>query len=205
MTDAQWYWEFIALREKEKEEVTRTFESIKAIHGMMVNVLGLNLLNDKDDENEDDENLTNFIPFSLMVSRPEVIEVIMKKMESQGAEMKAMEDDAFEELSRSIAEADDLGDMEPMFEVTPEMEQNLNQWFTPGREQELQALGINVKEQPNFVKGSHHVVDVNPNEAAMQRTKERVQVNKEIQDALKEENAKLSERGVQVVTFDRDG
>lgn len=202
MTDAQWLFEYMLLRERERNKEKETYElinqSLKAIKQLLINILGLNLVpGDKDDEKE------RIIPLSLMTARREILELMLEHFNQEEQIDTIMKDDEFEALSQAIANGEDLGDMSPLFEVDEKLDQQLNEWFTPHRETELHRLGVKIVDEP-LGKISHHEVDGEViKQKKQQDALERQTVKKEIEKQIKEESKRHKSRNVQV-TFDTD-
>ncbi|MCK5612107.1 hypothetical protein KAR91_60105 [Candidatus Pacearchaeota archaeon] len=206
MTQAQWFWEYFALREKEKEQNKLTAEtitdSLKALRTILISVLGLNLL--PNEKTEDGEEKEVIIPLSLLTGRRDAVELMFKKMNEEEQLNKAIGDEEFERLSMAMAKGEDLGDMEPLVNMTPEEEKNLTEWFNPARTQELKNMGINITDIPH--KPVVHIdVDTDSmKERMVEQTKTRYAVDKEIEQKLEKERQELESKGVRV-TFDDNG
>lgn len=203
MSTAQWLFEYLALREKEREDFELVQLFFKTFRKMLISVLGLNLLNKEDDEsNTEDNEYESFIPLSLMTGRREIIETILKRFEDE-VDAGFQEDEDFERVSAAMAKGEDLGDMAPMFEVDDDINNKLNTWFTPGKVHELQKLGVKVTDSPR--KPAVHI-DTDIEEINRKRTEQQrisKQTNEELIDQMKEEARHLKSRGV-LVTFDED-
>lgn len=201
MTDAQWLLEYTLLREKtqeqEKEIVELVNQTLKAFKHILVNLLGLNVLPTKEDEKEE-----RIIPLSLMTARREVLDYVLEQMNLDQQTQNVMDDDEFEAMSQAIAKGEDLGDMTPLFEVDEELDQQLNEWFTPGRELELRRLGVKiVDDHKNTV---HHNVDgAEIQHKKYQAALEKQIAKQEIEKQIKEERKQHKSRNVKV-TFDTD-
>jgi hypothetical protein len=205
MTQAQWFWEYLALREKEKEQHKLTVETItdtlKALKIMLVSILGLNLIPGVKKEGEEDKDF--IIPLSLIAGRRDAVELIFKKMNEEEEINKALEDEEFERLSQAMAKDEDLGDMEPLINMSPEEEQQLTDWFNPARLRELQRMGINVTETPH--KPTVHIdVDTdNIKQKMADQAKARIDASKQIEKEFERDRKEL---GIHknIVTFDDD-
>jgi hypothetical protein len=125
MNWAQWVAEYHALLKKDKEQVdlvVRAMDSgFQSLREMLVGVLGLNLVHRSqlgEAAKDLPEHVTPFIPFSMLVSRPDVIKKVQEEYEAASSASRGVEDDAFEAFSKDLQrrlEEGDLGDMEPLF------------------------------------------------------------------------------------------
>ena len=171
---------------------------------MLVNLLGLNLLPPDKKEGVEDSNIEDaFIPLSMMTGRREFIETVLKRFDEDD-NTKIVDDDDFDKISAAMAKGEDLGDMAPLFEIDEKTDQKLNTWFTPGKEAELQKLGIKVTSAPH--KAAVHIdtdIDEIKRKQAEQR-KQQKQSNEDLMKQLEQESQELKKRGV-VVTFDDNG
>lgn len=206
MTSAQWLFEYMSLREKEKEDNELIIQVMKALRQVLVSVLGLDLLSKikrskaGDEEIEDDDDA--FIPMSLLAGRREVIEHLIEEMQREEVSKEAIDDDEFEKMSQAIASGEDLGDMSPLFEVDEALNEKLTEWFTPGREQELRALGVKIVE--DRVGGDIAHVDIDKEtiqQKKVQHAIELQQAKQQVEEQIKEEKARFKQRGAKV-TFD---
>ncbi len=211
MNQAQWLWEYHALREREKESFSYvgdlTAEVLKAIRLTMIQILGLNLLQTDTDLDEEKKKAIEegklFTPLALLVANEEVLRMIIEKHQDDSAVAAAIGDEEFEELSAAIARGDDLGDMEPIIEGTEEEEQLVGQWFTPQRELELEALGIKITDKP-LKPASHISVDGDEiqrkkREANLDRKRAEAEVEKQLEGEKKQKR-----RRDVAVSFDDD-
>lgn len=140
MTSTQWLFEYFSLKEKERDEFELVESTFKAFRRMLVGLLGLDLLKNKD---EIEENKESFIPMSLLAGRREVVETILKQWKDEET-TEYIEDEEFEKMSQAIARGDDLGDMSPIIDPSGEEADALKQWFTPGRMEELKRMGVKI-------------------------------------------------------------
>jgi len=203
MTNAQWLFEYMLLREseqeKEKEVAEIANQVLKALKNILVNLLGLNMLPKKDGETEE-----RIVPLSLMTARREVLGYMFEQMDADQQVQAAMDDDEFEAMSQAIAKGEDLGDMAPLFEVDEELDQQLNEWFTPGREQELRRLGVKIIEEP-LKETAHHSVDgAEIQQKKRQAALERQVAKQEVEQQIEEEKKRHKSRRDVKVTFDTD-
>ena len=183
MTDAQWLMEYYSLQQKEKNEYTMLEDGLKALRSLLVNVLGLNLLNDLSDV---DANEEMFIPMSVLVGRREVAETILKKVDEDINIDKVMSDDSFEEMSKALANGtiDDIGDMDPIFDID---ESKIEEMQKEEREKELAMLGVKIVEHTPVVP--HISFD---NEDAMRDAQHRAHETKIAEQIIREEIEKTN-------------
>jgi hypothetical protein len=196
MTSAQWLFEYLALREKEKDQNELTVQILKAVRHMLVSVLGLNLLK-KDGDNEDE----SFIPLSLIAGRREAVDYIMENLQREESAQAAIEDEEFEKLSSAIASGEDLGDMSPLFDVDETVNKKLNTWLTPDRELELQRLGVKIIDEQINEVGHVDVDSQLIKDKKLKRAIETKQAREQIAEQIKQEKQNLKSRGMKV-TFD---
>lgn len=133
MTTTQWMFEYYSLRKKEKEDVDLVVDVMKSFRKMLVNVLGLDLM--KDSGNKDENT---FMPLSLMVGRREVVDSIIDKIKKEEQIAAALNDKDFDSLSKNMAE--DTGDMEPI--ITIPSEADIIEMNKKERERQLKTLNI---------------------------------------------------------------
>lgn len=206
MTSAQWLFEYVALREKEKDNTETIIQTLKALRKLLVSILGLNLMQKKkgaegEDSKDKDEEDESFVPMSLIAGRREIVEHILENMSQEEAVQNFVEDEDFEKMSAAIAAGEDLGDMAPMFEVDDTLTQKLNTWFTPGREEELRKLGVRIVEEKTS-DVSHVDVDAEAiKEKKIQRAMAMQQAKQDIEKQQEEAKKQLTSRGVKV-TFE---
>lgn len=209
MNSAQWLFEYLALREKERIEeegqVELANQVIIASKKLLINLLGLNIIPKKitgevkDGEDEEDDR---FIPLSLMTAREDVLSHMLEQLDQERAVEDVMEDDEFEKMSQAIAKGEDLGDMAPLFEVDEELGQQLDQWFTPMREDELRSLGIKITEEPIKKEVAHVNIDGNLiRQKKRDQAMERKMAQEEVEKQIEEEKKRTKPKGVKV-TFD---
>lgn len=197
MTDAQWLFEYIILREKEKEELELISNLSKGLKNMLVNILGLNLMNTEKDDSD------VFIPMSIMVARREVVEKIVEELDKKEVVASAAEDENFEKISKAIANGDDLGDMSPMFDIDSETNAKLDTWLTPSREQELLSLGVKLVDTP-INKNIVHV-DINADEIKQKKINSafmKEQAKKDMEEQIKQDKLNKRNKDSVKVTFD---
>lgn len=203
MTDAQWLLEYMLLREKEREKEKEVAElvtqSLNALKRLLVNLLGLNVLPPKEGE----ENAEKIIPLSLMTARREVLGYVLEQMDVDQQVEAALDDDEFEAMSQAIAKGEDLGDMTPLFEVDEQLDEQLNEWFTPGREQELRRLGVKIVDGPLKETAHHNVDGAEIQQKKRQAALERQIAKEEIEKQIAEEKKRHKSHDVKV-TFDTD-
>jgi len=131
MTTTQWLFEYYALQKKGKEDIDLVIETLKAARKMLVNVLGLDLLNDVDGKNDE-----AFMPLVMMAGRRGVVESILDKIKKNEELSTAINDENFDAVSKAMA----VGDMEPIISLpTPDELVEINK---REREKELRSLGI---------------------------------------------------------------
>jgi hypothetical protein len=203
MTSAQWLFEYMSLREKEKEQTDTLIQTLRVLKHMLITILGLNLGQKKKDGDEEkkDEDEEGFIPLSLVAGRREVVEHLLEQMQSEEVAQVAIDDNEFEKMSAAIAHGEDLGDMSPLFEVDEDLNKTLNTWFTPGREQELQRLGVKIFEEKED-DVNHVSVDAEEiNKKRIKKAIETRQAGEQVKEQIREEKKNLKSRGVKV-TFD---
>jgi hypothetical protein len=199
MTYAQWLWEYEALKQKEKEEVETSLELMKLFRITIIKLLGLDLLAEKDEADEDDEDAGPvYVPLALMVSRREVVDVIMKKMEADSAIQKSLADDAFEAMSAAMARGELIGDMEPVISEPAAQEDTVRELLY---REELAAVGVKIVE--NTANVPH--IQLN-NLDAVKRSKEMV---RELEAARRSVVKELAEDKLNkpktTIKFDEDG
>jgi len=166
MTYAQWLWEYEALKQKEKDDVETSLELMKLFRITLIKLLGLDLLADKTEVDEDNEDMGPvYVPLAIMVSRREVVDVIMKKMDAESAIQKSLADDDFEKMSAAMARGE-LGDMEPVVSESTAQEDTVKDLLY---REELAAVGVKIVENtPNIPH-----IQLN-NSSAVKRSREMV-------------------------------
>lgn len=152
MTVAQWIWEYEALMEREKEESKKIIEYAKLFKSMMIGLLGLDLLLDEKD-GEDKSGL--FIPYALIGGRREIAQMILEKMDKDTQAQKAIEDEEFEKLSSAIAAGDDLGDMEPIMDLS-NIDAAIKKQNEADRLIALRRAGVKITDKP-IAKNTPHI------------------------------------------------
>jgi hypothetical protein len=199
MTYAQWLWEYEALKQKEKEEVETSLELMKLFRITIIKLLGLDLLADQNEKDETDDDLGPvYVPLALMVSRREVVDVIMKKMEADSAIQKSLADDAFEAMSAAMARGELVGDMEPVISETAAQEDTVKELLY---REELASVGVKMVESTANVPH----IQLN-NMDAVKRSKEMV---RELEAARRSVARELAEDKLNkpktTIKFDEDG
>lgn len=135
MTTAQWLFEYYALIEKEKTNTDQTIEILKTLRKVLIEVLGLDLLSNED-------NPESIVPFSMLAGRREIIDSIIEKIESKKRIDDALNDDAFEAMSRAMASGD-IGDMDPILEPVDMKELKIK-----NIQKELSNIGVEIVDTP---------------------------------------------------------
>lgn len=115
MTAMQWFFEYYALRRKEREQNQLLQGLVMAGRKLAVKLLGLDLQSYVEGAPESDD----FIPLSLLVGQPEVLRAVMEQAEEEADGYAAGNDDDFDAMSKQLMEASsgmkaDDGDMIPI-------------------------------------------------------------------------------------------
>ena len=97
MTDAQWMFEFHALRTREKEERDERVEIFKAQQQMLVSLLGLNTFTQHEEE---------IVPLALMCGTPEILAKLQEESQHESKALDAVDDPEFDEWSEKLAKGD---------------------------------------------------------------------------------------------------
>lgn len=202
MNDFQWYWEFMSLREKEKEELDLTKSVLQAVKNMLINILGLDLMRTKEEgEEKEDES---FIPLSLVAGRREVVEHILESIDKDRIQEEFIDDEEFEEISKTIAQSE--GDMVPIIDDDiDEVNEAIKRSKQEDLERQMQALGIKKTSKSKNV--AHMNLDVAKirskiaeNKIARANSKSEIE---KLQKEAEEEKRKMKKQGVKV-TFDEN-
>ena len=183
MTEVQWLWEYDSLMRKDEEDKDTIVDSIRAFKRVLINILGLNLMND-DTAIDPDAREDNFMPLAMFVGRPDIIEAIIENANKQEQISKAIADDEFENLSAAFAEdtIDDIGDMEPIFNIPDSVDVLKLQ-----QEQDLRDSGVKIVDSMPSRKMPHISLDnSNLQEELEKRRIEKAKVDKEISEFVKE-------------------
>lgn len=116
MTDAQWMFEYHALRMKEQDELDHKVEIFKAQQKMLVSLLGLNTFSQDEEE---------IVPLALMCGTPEILAKLQEESKHAEKAQDALNDPEFDEWSKKMAEGGDIDDTdlwpaaeEPLIEFT---------------------------------------------------------------------------------------
>jgi hypothetical protein len=189
MTEAQWLWEFLALQEKESQQIDLVTEVLKATKKMLTKLLGLDLVKEAMTEEELKEAGDDIaIPFALIAGRREFIQHIMEKVENKSKVAKAMTDTDFDAMSAAIAKGE-IGDMDPILDTS-----DVERILASARQKELKDVGITIVDSVN--KNVPHIsLDIG-------KIKERQQQITDIYDKAKDRSSK---RGLKVAMDDNDG
>ena len=161
MNWAQWMAEYHALLKKDKEQVDLIVKAMdsgfQSLREMLVGVLGLNLVHKSQlGEGAKDlpESVTPFIPFSMLVSRPEVMKQVRDEYEAAESASRGVEDDAFEafskDLQQRLEQGGDLGDLEPMFGSVDLSQKDL--YFQRYPPEMLRNLGVKMMNEEEATK-----------------------------------------------------
>lgn len=203
MTQAQWLFEYVSLKDKEKEDFEFVQMSFKALKRMLVNLLGLNLMNSKEDtEKMTETELENvFVPLAVMAGRREVVEHILKKFKDE-EQPEIKPDDEFEKLSQAIARGDDLGDMAPIIDIDEKTDEKLKSYFNPGKEAQYQRLGIKIIENQTRSVPTIKLNIQEMNERRAQQSRKHRESNESLIKHLQEEQKELHSRGVKLTFND---
>lgn len=150
MTDAQWYFEFHALKQKETEMVDAALTISKLgmlnIREMMVQLLGLNLFStDEDFEVEIDNKgtktkISSIIPLIWLAGNPDLLKHAADSASTEDKISDSINDPEFEEFSKALMAGE--SDMEPYLGSTDPQEQMEEMWHSPYMQNMLDALGV---------------------------------------------------------------
>jgi hypothetical protein len=140
MTDAEWLFEFEALKRKEKMEVEAQVElfkvSAKTLRETLVHVLGLHLFVPKATPTTDDDGSTLFMPAVFLLGNHHLLSAHFKEKEKEADAEAAMNDEAFEAFSAKLA-AGDYSDLAPIHVEGPD-----SYWNTAMGKAALEKLGV---------------------------------------------------------------
>lgn len=145
MTDAQWLFEYHALRKKEEAEIevaAKTMETnANILRDTIVATLGLGLFVPKGTP-EPAPGIAPFIPAALLFSNHHLLKPVFEDWQKANDADKAMGDDAFEEFSKRLARGD-VGDMDPLLFGNLPGGLNITQLVAQGAmKQALATLGV---------------------------------------------------------------
>lgn len=145
MNEAQWLFEYYALRKREEEEtnffVTLVRGIITNLREMLIGLLGLNVIKQwtlKPGETAPD--VTPFVPLSFLVARQDVLKHYIDEGARDDTPVPPEQDAAFEAWSAKLARGD-IADMDPILIGTPDDDKNVY-WRSEAAQQALKAMGI---------------------------------------------------------------
>lgn len=145
MNEAQWLFEYYALRKREEDEgnffITLVRGIVTNLREMLIGLLGLNVIKRwvlKPGETAPD--VTPFVPLSFLVSKPEMLKHYIDEGEKDDTVVPPEQDAAFEAWSAKLARGD-VADMDPILIGTPNDDKNLY-WRTEAAQQALKAMGV---------------------------------------------------------------
>lgn len=160
MTEAQWMLEYHALRSKEKDQVDLAKTVFLRFQEMLSDILGLNVVHDT--RKDKSEGVRPFVPMSLLVGRPEIMQEYLKGLERGAAEDEGAADESFEKLSQQIqAQAEGRPTEDDTSALVPVLTANLsdldtgNAWQSAEVQAALRALGV--KPRPADAPAAVHV------------------------------------------------
>ena len=146
MTEAQWLFEYHALRKKEDREFEMGAEVMKAgariLRDTLIGVLGLNLLVPKNEAEAATPDAPAFIPAAALMSNHHLLKIHFEAYQKAAGTETAMADAAFEEFSKKLARGD-VGDLDPLLLGNLPGGGNVTDyWAQASAKQMLAALGI---------------------------------------------------------------
>lgn len=106
MRDEDWLFEAYALRKREEREWKMQVEIAKGYKNMMVNLLGLNIV-------ERVGQPDAFVPLSMICGTPELLQHILEEREVEEGAKNALEDEAFDAWSERMAAGEFEDDLLP--------------------------------------------------------------------------------------------
>lgn len=115
MTEAQWLFEYHALRLRERDRAEDLQAIFDASRKTLSTMLGLNIAGDGDD--------APMVPLALMCGNPELLAKAVEFAEQHVASDAVLEDDDFEAWSAAMAQGDMVPFSEPL-EMTAEQRAN---------------------------------------------------------------------------------
>lgn len=117
MTEAQWLFEYHALRKKEEREVEMQSEVLKAhariLFDTLVGVSGADLLVTTKERAAAPEGTRAFVPWVKLFSNHHLLHAALEEQKKEDDAQRALSDAAFDEFSRKLAKGE-VGDLDPL-------------------------------------------------------------------------------------------
>lgn len=150
MTEAQWLFEYHALRMRDEEQHKLFGEMFRGLREMLVRVFGLDIVRFAKGPNEkeaDPDAATPYVPASLLWSRPEALQYFQKQAEAEQATESAISDETFDRFSEELLRMANAGidPTRPASSATPQPvlspeEQRQRYWSSPEVRAELDRI-----------------------------------------------------------------
>jgi len=146
MTEAQWLFEYRALRKKEDEELEMQVEAFKTgarvLRDTLIGVLGLDAFVTEADRAKAPKDAPVFMPASLLFSNHWLLKAHMDEQKKAEDTERALKDAAFEEFSKKLAKGE-IGDMDPLLLGNLPSGGNVTDyWAQESAKQMLRMLGV---------------------------------------------------------------
>lgn len=158
MTDAQWLFEYNAIKNKEKDQINTIGSLYKnavvSFRETLIELLGLHIAADDNPQkiifgegkDRDEVEVSDFTPLVLLAGNPAMIEGAFKNREDASKVADALDDPEFEAFSAAL-EQDLVGDMDPVILGPTDPEEIMKEkWFSPYTQDMVESLGIKSAE-----------------------------------------------------------
>lgn len=146
MTEAQWLFEYHALRKKEDRELEVQVEAVKTgariLRDTLIGVLGLDLFVTDKERAMASKDMPAFYPAALLFSNHHLLKGVFDEQKKAEDTERALKDAAFEEFSKKLAKGE-IGDMDPLLLGNLPSGGNVTDyWAQESAKQMLRALGV---------------------------------------------------------------
>lgn len=146
MTEAQWLFEYHALRKKEERELEVQVEALKTnarvLRDTLVGVLGLDVFVSEKEKAAAPPDAPVFYPASLLFSNHHLLKGVLDEQNKAADSERALKDEAFEEFSKKLARGE-VGDMDPLLLGNLPGGGNVTDyWAQESAKQMLHQLGV---------------------------------------------------------------
>jgi hypothetical protein len=147
------------LQRKEEAEAKRVDQVIEVgmhiLHETLVEVLGLHTFVSKQDRETAEEEAAKrqeegkftprpFMPAAYVMGNHHILKVLMEEKEKEDNATEAMQDEAFEAMSKRLAQGD-FSDLDPVLMGEEDLVDVEKQWYGPEMQATLQAMGVSVR------------------------------------------------------------
>lgn len=148
MNHVQWVFMAKAFKRKEEQEQERLSHTVaeifkvsqRSLREMLIHLLGLNIGAGRPEPGEP----TPYIPLTALITRPEVMEELLKRESDEKHEEEALDSSSLTDVNEGLMNLD-LGDLEPVFSGQ-NSDDPFERWMSEPNMGLMKAIGVELYE-----------------------------------------------------------